>query len=125
MPNDIAHFAIHADDCLRAKAFYETVFQWRFLPWGPPEFWLIETSSSAIGGSLQRRRQPASPGGQNGYECTIAVADIHATAAAIARAGGRLLLSPFTIEGVGTLVNFHDPEGNVACAMQYEPRARS
>ena len=26
MPNDIAHFAIHADDCERAKKFYEEVF---------------------------------------------------------------------------------------------------
>lgn len=125
MPNDIAHFAIHATDCQRAKAFYETVFQWRFRPWGPPEFWLIETSPGAIGGSLQKRKLPATGGGQIGFECTIAVADIHATAAAIAQAGGRLLMPPFAIEQVGTLVNFHDPEGNVVCAMQYEPRARS
>jgi predicted enzyme related to lactoylglutathione lyase len=124
MPNDIAHFAIHATDCLRAKAFYETVFQWRFQPWGPPEFWLIETSPGAISGSLQKRRQPATAGGQIGYECTIAVADIHATAVAIAKAGGTVLMSPFTIEGVGTLVNFHDPEENSVCAMQYEKGAR-
>ncbi len=124
MPNDIAHFAIHATECRRAKTFYETVFQWKFQPWGPPEFWLIETSPGAIGGSLQKRPQPAVAGGQNGYECTIAVADIHATAAAITLAGGRLLLSPFTIENVGTLVGFHDPEGNSVCAMQYEPRVR-
>ncbi len=42
MPNDIAHFAIHADDCQRAKAFYEKVFGWTFEPWGPPNFWRIE-----------------------------------------------------------------------------------
>lgn len=124
MPNDIAHFAIHADDCPRAKAFYETVFQWRFQPWGPPEFWLIETSPGAIGGSLQKRRQPAVASGQNGYECTIAVDDIHATAAAIGAAGGRVLMSPVTIERIGTLVGFHDPEGNSVCAMQYEKGVR-
>lgn len=124
MPNDLAHFAIHATDCQRAKAFYETVFQWRFQPWGPPEFWLIETSPGAIGGSLQKRRQPATSGGQIGYECTIAVEDIHATAAAITAAGGQVLLPPFTIERIGTLVNFQDPEGNFACAMQYEKGIR-
>ena len=36
MPNDIAHFAIHADDCQRAKRFYEAVFGWTFEPWGRP-----------------------------------------------------------------------------------------
>ena len=36
MPNDVAHFAIHADDCQRAKRFYEEVFGWTFEPWGPP-----------------------------------------------------------------------------------------
>lgn len=120
MPNDLAHFAVHATDCQRAKTFYETVFQWRFRPWGPPEFWLIETSPGAVGGSLQKRPHPPTGGGQTGYECTIAVVDIHATAAAITAAGGHLLMPPFTIERVGTLVKFQDPEGNFACAMQYE-----
>ena len=30
MPNNIAHFSIHADDCERAKTFYERVFGWTF-----------------------------------------------------------------------------------------------
>lgn len=124
MPNDIAHFAIHAEDCLRAKTFYVSVFQWRFQPWGPPGFWLIETSPGAVGGSLQQRQQPATGGGQIGFECTIAVENIHATADAIVKAGGKVLMAPFTIERVGTLVNFKDPEGNSVCAMQYEKGVR-
>jgi predicted enzyme related to lactoylglutathione lyase len=124
MPNDIAHFAIHAGDCERAKAFYETVFQWKFRPWGPPGFWLIETSPGAVGGSLQKRQHPVSGRGQIGYECTIAVEDVRAAAAAIDKAGGKVLMSPFIIERVGTLVNFQDPEGNFVCAMQYEKGIR-
>lgn len=124
MPNDLAHFAFHATDCPRAKVFYETVFQWRFMPWGPPEFWLIETSPGAVSGSLQKRQRPATGGEQTGYECTIAVADIHATAAAITAAGGHVLTAPFTIERIGTLVKFQDSEGNFVCAMQYEQGVR-
>jgi predicted enzyme related to lactoylglutathione lyase len=37
MPNNIAHFAIDADNVPRARRFYEAVFGWRFTPWGPPE----------------------------------------------------------------------------------------
>ena len=120
MPNDLAHFAIHADDCQRAKTFYETVFQWTFEPWGPPNFWRIHTSpGAAVHGALQERREPVSGAGTIGFECTIAVEDVHATAKAIEAAGGTLTLQPFELEGVGTLVMFQDTEGNVVGAMQY------
>ena len=119
MPNDIAHFAIHADDCRRARTFYEQVFGWTFEPWGPPDFWRIQTSPGAVNGALQRRREPLSGAGMRGYECTISVADVAATAAAIAAHGGTITLPPFLIEGVGTLLMFRDTEGNAAGAMQY------
>ena len=118
MPNDIAHFAIHADDCQRAKRFYETVFGWTFQPWGPPGFWLIETSKGAVGGSLQQRQHPVSGRGMIGFECTIGVADVHTIAAAIEMAGGSIVLKPFVIERVGTLIQFQDTEGNSVSAMQ-------
>lgn len=127
MPNDLAHFAIHADDCERAKRFYETVFGWQFRPWGPPGFWLIETSPPmgerrAVGGSLQQRRQPVTGRGMIGFECTIGVGDVRAIASAVERAGGRIVLQPYLIEGVGTLIQFEDTEGNAVSAMEYAPR---
>jgi uncharacterized protein len=125
MPNDIAHFAIHADDCQRAKAFYSNVFDWTFEPWGPPNFWRIHTSPGAVHGALQQRREPLTGTGLRGYECSIAVADAHAIAKAIEANGGTLTMPPFQIEGVGTLVMFRDTEGNSVGAMQYLPSALS
>ncbi len=119
MPNDIAHFAIHADDCQRAKAFYEKVFGWTFEPWGPPKFWRIHTSPGAIAGALQERREPVTGTGTIGFECSISVDDVQAIAQAIEKHGGKVTLQPFVIETVGTLVTFEDTEGNVAGAMQY------
>jgi len=119
MPNDLAHFAIHADDCERAKDFYAAVFGWSFEPWGPPGFWLIRTSPGTVGGSLQKRQEPVSGEGMIGFECTIGVEDVAAIAAAIERAGGKVTMKPYLIEGVGTLIQFKDTEGNKACAMQY------
>ena len=121
MPNDVCHFAIHADDCERAKTFYAEVFGWSFEPWGPPEFWLIHTSPKGIRGALQKRRAPVEGQGMTGYECTIAVEDVEAMAAAIEEHGGRVTLPPMVIETVGTLIMFQDPEGNTVGAMQYEP----
>jgi len=121
MPNDIAHFAVQADDCERAKRFYEAVFGWRFEPWGPPEFWRIHTSPEGIHGALQKRREPVSGTGCTGFECTIGVADVHATQAAVEQHGGTVTLPPFELEGVGTLIMFQDTEGNAVGAMQYLP----
>jgi len=119
MPNDVVHFAIHADDCLRAKRFYETVFGWRFEPWGPPEFWRIHTSPTGIFGALQKRREPARGGGMTGFECSIAVDDVRAIAEAVESAGGNVTTPPITIDNVGTLIMFEDTEGNTVGAMQY------
>jgi predicted enzyme related to lactoylglutathione lyase len=124
MPNDLAHFAIHADDCERAKRFYETVFGWQFQPWGPPGFWLIQTSKGAVGGSLQQRQHAVSGRGMIGFECTIGVEDVRATASAVEKAGGKVVMKPFLIERVGTLIQFQDTEGNSVSAMQYEKGVR-
>lgn len=119
MPNPVAHFAIHADDCQRAKAFYEQVFGWTFEPWGPPDFWRIHTTPDGIHGALQQRREAVSGNGMIGFECTISVEDVAATVAGIEAAGGTVTLPSFEIEGVGTLAMFKDTEGNVVGAMQY------
>jgi len=119
MPNDVVHFAIHADDCQRAKSFYQQTFGWTFEPWGPPDFWRIHTSPTGIFGALQKRREPVKGGGTVGFECTISVDDVEAIVKAITANGGRITIPPFLIEGVGTLAMFEDTEGNVVGAMQY------
>ena len=119
MPNNIAHFAINADDCQRAKQFYTNVFGWTFEAWGPPDFWRIFTSPDGIHGALQKRREPVAGSGVIGYECTIAVEDVNAAVSAIEKAGGKIVFPPFLIEHVGTVAQFEDTEGNRASVMQY------
>jgi len=119
MPNDITHFAIHAEDCERAMKFYKEVFGWTFEPWGPPDFWRIFTSREGIHGALQKRRAPVAEGDMTGYECTVGVEDINISVAAIESAGGKIVYPPFLIEHVGTVAQFQDTEGNLACVMQY------
>ena len=119
MANDVVHFAVNAEDVERARSFYERVFGWTFTPWGPPDFYLIETSPTGIRGALQKRRHPPAGEGSCGYECTIAVDDVEATAREVERHGGRVTLAPTHLEQVGTLIHFEDTEGNVVGAMQY------
>jgi predicted enzyme related to lactoylglutathione lyase len=123
VPNNIAHFAIHADDVERARAFYTAVFGWQFEAWGPPGFFMIRTGTDddpGIHGSLQKRSEPMQAGGPRTFECTVGVADVDAIAAAVKKHGGTLRHEKMHLVGVGWLVGFVDTEGNHVSAMQYE-----
>lgn len=125
MSNDVAFFAIHADDVQRARRFYERVFGWRFEPWGPPDFYLIATGSdTAIRGALHPRQEPLEGAGMRGWECSVSVAAIGEVAERVAEHGGTVITEEMEIPGVGRMIRFEDPEGNVAAAVQYERGAR-
>lgn len=122
MTAPLRHFAINADDLPRARRFYERTLGWTFQPWGPPGFYMIETGGpeSPVQGSLQQRR-PLAPGlTLHGFECTFAVADVEKVAAAVRANGGRVLMERTILPGIGELIFFQDPEGNVAGAMRYD-----
>ena len=121
--NNVEHFSINADDVPRARKFYEGVFHWKFTPWGPPNFYLIKSGTDAepgIHGALQGRREVVKGKPTFGFECTIGVASVDETIAAVEANGGKIVMPKFHIPTVGTLIFFEDTEGNVAGAMQFE-----
>jgi predicted enzyme related to lactoylglutathione lyase len=120
MPATFRHFAINASDVQRAKGFYESVFDWRFDPWGPPDYYPVRNAGEGLVGALQERREIAGGAPARGFETTFGVDDLQATIAAIEAAGGRVVMPPYRIEGVGELIYFADTEGNVVGAMQYD-----
>lgn len=123
--NNVCHFAIHADNVDRAKAFYQQVFGWRFEAWGPPDFYLIHTGNQqmpGIHGALHQRMEPLGTG-FNGYECSISVENVKKTETDIVAAGGTIMMKPVEIPTVGTLIKFMDTERNLACAIQYVEKA--
>jgi predicted enzyme related to lactoylglutathione lyase len=123
MPN-LYHFAINADDVPRARRFYEQSFGWSFSAWGPPNFYMIETGEAGgLHGSLQGRRELVKGQRMTGFECTIAVPDLDATAAAIAGAGGKVIMQKSIIVGVGALMFFEDTEGNFFGVIQPDAQA--
>jgi predicted enzyme related to lactoylglutathione lyase len=121
MPAPLRHFAINADDVQRAKGFYESVFDWRFDPWGPPNFYQVKTAGAGLFGALQERRELVPGVRMAGYEASFGVEDLKATIAAIEAGGGKIVMPPYRIEGVGELIYFEDTEGNLVGAMQYDP----
>jgi len=132
----VAHFAINADDLTRARRFYEAVFGWTFQAWGPPGFYMIGFGPNggnaavaagpgipALRGSLQGRRELIPGVRMTGFECTISVSDIQAAHAAIEANGGKIVMQICMLPGIGQLLFFQDPEGNLAGAMQYDEKA--
>ncbi len=123
MPNNVSAFAIHADDVPRARKFYQAVFGWSFEPWGPPDFYLIETGKEPVvpvRGLLQERREFVPGQKMVGFECTISVEHIDQTIRAIEANGGRIAAPKFHIPSVGTVAYFFDTEGNVVGIIQQE-----
>jgi predicted enzyme related to lactoylglutathione lyase len=124
MAANLHHFSINADDVEEARRFYETVFGWEFEAWGPPEFYVVRTGDGGIEGSVQRRRELVAGERIGTLEGTFSVDDVDAIAVAVVANGGRILMEKTTIEGVGDLIWFQDPDGNVLGAMRYHDDAR-
>lgn len=120
MPAIFRHFAINADDVQRARQFYEGVFGWSFEPWGPPDYYQVKNAGDGLLGALQERRDIAPGVRAAQFETSFGVADLKATIAAIEAGGGRIVMQPYRIEGVGELIYFEDTEGNFVGAMQYD-----
>ena len=123
----VAHFAINAEDLPRTRRFYEKVFGWKFQAYGPPGFYMVDPTSApvtvALRGALQQRREIVPGIRMTGFECTISVSDIRATEAGIKSNGGSIVMPVCTLAGVGQLLFFQDPDGNIAGAMQYDEKA--
>jgi len=130
MANQLSHFAIHADDLERARKFYGGVFGWTFQGYaGIPmsgfcQIFDAQGKALAPLGAIQSRKSNPAPQPVYGLECSFSVNDVEAVARAVAANGGKIVMQKVAIPGVGWIVKFLDTEGNLACAVQYDPSAR-
>lgn len=127
MPNKMTHFAIHIDDIERAKNFYEEVFEWGFVSYGPQDFLQIKTDKTENGeliGALQARKYSPVPDKIIGLECTVGVKNIDDFIEKVNNRSGQILMPKTAIPYVGWIAKFLDTEGNLICAMQYDITAR-
>ena len=123
----LAHFSINVNDIDRARDFYSTVFGWQFHAFGPPGFYMVETSPGAtpvpVLGSMQKRRELTPGAPMRGLEGTIAVQNLDEAISAIEANGGRIVMPRSTLPMIGHLAYFEDPETNVLGVMQYDSKA--
>ncbi len=112
------HMDIAADDPERAARFYNKVFGFTIskLPGAEP-YWLV-TPSEGPGAGIGKRALD-----WQRLTATIDVPDVDAIAKAVVAEGGKILIPSTPIPGVGDLLTFADPEGNVLAALEAVPHA--
>lgn len=119
----INHFEINADDPLRAKNFYEKVFNWQIEKWeGPLEYWLItagEEGEQGINGGLQKRENE----GDEIFNY-VGVSSVEETLTKIKENGGEILIPKSPIPGIGYFAFFRDTEGNRLGIMEEDESAK-
>jgi uncharacterized protein len=119
----VVHFEIPVDDPARMSAFYSTVFGWKTTKWaGPQEYWLVSTGAPTdrgIDGAFIRRNGPDHP-----LVNTISVTAIDEAIAKVTANGGQIVVPKMAVPGVGWLVYFKDPEGNITGIMQTDTAAK-
>ena len=118
----VVHFEVNADDPLRAKKFYENVFNWKIEKWeGPMEYWTIdagEEDEEGISGGLQKRELP-----EDQIFNYIKVSSVEEISKKIEKNGGTLASPKIAVPGVGYFYMFTDTEGNKLGIMQEEDSA--
>ncbi|MEE9377741.1 MAG: VOC family protein [Candidatus Lokiarchaeia archaeon] len=119
----IVHFEINADDPLRAKSFYENVFDWKIEKWeGPMEYWTIEAGKEeeeGINGGLQKREEP-----DNRVFNYIKISNVDDFKNKIEQSGGTIESPKIAVPGVGYFYMFKDTEGNKLGIMEEDENAK-
>lgn len=99
----VVHFELHGRDAERMRGFYAAVFGWRTDAANPWNYGMVEAGID--GGLLVSDGEPA-------VIVYLAVPDIDAALAAVARHGGRTILPRMAHPGTIPMAVFEDTEGN-------------
>ena len=122
--NKLRHFDIHASDVRRAREFYERIFDWKFVSYpGADEFYQVRAADGEVIGAIAGRKYNVHSRDVLGFECSISVDDVDATARKVEDAGGKTLMPKTAIRGVGWIAKFMDSEGNLFAAIRYDKGA--
>ena len=116
-PGMFIWYELMTPDAAAAKAFYDAVVGWNIharnsAPGGGMDYHMIgRTDGGFAGGLLALTAEMQSNGARPGWLGYLHVADVDATAEAIAREGGSIQMPPQTTPGVGRMAMLADPQG--------------
>ena len=107
MGRSVVHFEIASPNLERASDFYRDLFDWEIGEEEIEGYRLVRTAEGSIGGGLLRAPEGVFP------YVTIyaAVDDLRETLQRAEDLGGKMVVEPMPIPGVGSFAMFQDPDG--------------
>jgi hypothetical protein len=117
MGRPIMHFEIASPNLERAAAFYQELFDWEVGEEQMDGYRLVGTSEGSIGGGLLRTPEGVFPY----VTIYVGVEDLAGTLARAEELGGKTVVEPMPIPGVGTFAMFQDPDGVMLGVLQENP----
>lgn len=108
MANPIVHWEIGAQDKAKLLEFYRHMFDWN-IDATNPAYAMVAAAEGGIGGGVM----DVQPGVPPYVTIYVAVDDLAASLAKAEGLGGKTIVPPTPIEGVGAFAMFADPEGHV------------
>ncbi|HZD11757.1 MAG TPA: VOC family protein [Candidatus Binatia bacterium] len=109
MSHPIVHVEISAQDRAKLADFYSEIFGWQFQDYPDMNYTTFTSGEGGVGGGYNPVQEDNPAGTIVVY---IAVDDVQGTLDKIEECGGKTLVPPTEIPGVGTIAQFHDPTGN-------------
>jgi uncharacterized protein len=110
LDNTINYIEFAATDVAGAKLFYETVFGWSFVDYGP-DYSSFDKNTAGISGGFYKSG-PHDPQPKTAPLVVLYSSDLDGTQAAIVAAGGTIVVPTFDFPG-GRRFHFADLVGNV------------
>ncbi|MEX2557723.1 MAG: VOC family protein [Actinomycetota bacterium] len=113
MSHPVIHCEIGGHEAEKLKGFYADLFGWESIPAGPG-YWLVAPQDGGIGGGIMQ----ATADMPRYVTVYVRVDGLEATLRRVAELGGRVLVPPTDIPGVGAFALFQDIEENIIGLMQ-------
>ena len=113
--NPVIWFEIYVQDMVRAKAFYETVFQTKLERLNNPaiEMWSFPMAMDKMGAGGALVKMDGVPSGGSGTIVYFSCADCAVEAARVTAHGGQVTREKFSIGEYGFIALVVDTEGNM------------
>ena len=107
MGRSVVHFEIASPNLERSADFYRELFDWEVGAEEIDGYRLVRTAEASIGGGLLRAPEGVFPY----VTIYVSVPDLHATLQRSEELGGKVIVEPMPIPGVGSFAMFQDPDG--------------
>ncbi len=107
MPNPVVHFEIGVRNSQKAQGFYGKLFNWTFEAYGPAAM-VTPEAKQGIGGHLNSLGHEP----HNYVTVYIQVDDLQKYLTRVGELGGKTIVPPQEVPGMGHFAWFSDPEGN-------------